>query len=416
MLKEVLCWYQGYVEVELCGYNPERFVNLCRNKGILLWDVHVEREHYFGKISLDNYWNIKKIAMKTHVIPWIRKRCGFPFWLKRVEKRKGMILGFASGLLLIYLLSIRVWDISFVGQSLYTEERLLKFLSDMQVYVGMTTRKVDCQKIEEEIRLAYPDIGWVSAELKGTKLTISMVETNMPVPVVKKEGGYHLIASHDGTIRKMITRSGTPMVHVGDKVKKGDILIAGILEYMDDSQTVVKREKVCADGDIQLETTYCYQDSCKKVYQKKYYTDYEKKVLEISAGDRKIFFANPFKTFNTTRKYDIIANVQQISLSKSFTLPFSYGIRYYREYEEKETNYTREEAKSILNKRFSNYIEKIEKNGVSVLGHNVSFQTGQNTYMANGTLSVTEPVTEYKVVKEREWMVKEQNEFDRDNN
>lgn len=181
MLKEVLCWYQGYVEIELCGYNPERFVNLCRNKGILLWDVHVEREQYFGKISLNNYWNIKKIAIKTHIIPLIRKRCGFPFWLKRVEKRKGMILGFTSGLLLIYLLSIHVWDISFVGQSLYTEERMLKFLSDMQVYVGMTTRKVDCQKIEEEIRLAYPDIGWVSAELKGTKLTISMVETNMPV-------------------------------------------------------------------------------------------------------------------------------------------------------------------------------------------------------------------------------------------
>ena len=416
MLKEILRWYQGYVEVELCGYTSERFVNLCRNKGILLWDVHIEKEHYVCKISLDDYWDTKKIAVKTHVMPRIQRRCGFPFWLRRVGKRKGMISGFVSGVILIYLLSIRVWDISFVGQSLYTEERLLKFLSDMQVHVGMATKNVDCQKIEENIRLAYPDIGWVSAELKGTKLTISMVETNMPVPVVKKEGGYHLVASHDGTIKKMITRSGTPMVHVGDAVKKGDILIAGILEYMDDSQTVVKREKVCADGDILLETIYPYKDSCDKTYQKKIYTDNQKKVLEISLGNKKIFFANPFKTLNTTRKYDIIANIQQISLSKSFTLPFSYGIRCYREYEEMATDYTREEAKEILNNRFSNYLEKIQQNGVSVIKHNVSFQTGQKAYVVNGNLSVTEPVTEYKIVEESEWRSEKQDESNRDNN
>lgn len=415
MLKEILRWHQGYVEVELCGYTSERFMNLCRNKGILLWDVHIEKCHYMCKISLEDYWNTKKIAVKTHVMPRVRKRYGFPFWLKRVGKRKGMISGFASGVILIYLLSIRVWDISFMGQSLYTEERLLKFLSDMQVHVGMTTKEVDCQKIEENIRLAYPDIGWVSAELKGTKLTISMVETNMPVPVVKKEGGYHLVASHDGVIKEMITRSGTPMVHVGDTVKKGDILIAGILEYRDDSDAVIKREKVCADGDILLETMYSYEDSCDKTYQQKIYTDYQKKILEISVGDKKIFFANPFKTLNTTGKYDIIANVQQISLSKSFTLPFSYGIRCYREYEEKMTDYTREEAKEILNKRFSNYLEKIQQNGVSVLKHNVSFQANQKAYIAKGNLSVTEPVTEYKVVEESEWRLEEQNEFDRDN-
>lgn len=416
MLKEVMCWYQGYVEVELCGYTSERFVNLCRNKGILLWDVHMENGNYLCKISLEDYWNTKKIAVKTHVLPIVRTRCGFPFWMKRVENRKGMILGFVTGLLLIYFLSVRVWDISFVGQSLYTEERLLKFLADMQVHVGMTTKNVDCQKIEEQIRLAYPDIGWVSAELKGTKLTISMVETNMPVPVVKKEGGYHLVASHSGTIRKMITRTGTPMVHVGDKVKKGDVLIAGILEYADDSQTVIKTEKVCADGDILLETQYAYEDSCNKNYEKKIYTDYEKKILEISVGNRKIFFTNPFKTLNTTRKYDIIANVRQISLSKSFTLPFSYGIRCYREYKEENAVYTRQEAKEILNSRFKNYLEKIQQSGVSVLEHNVTFHTSEDHYFVKGKLSVTEPVTEYKIVEESEWRSEEKDEFDRDDN
>ena len=36
-----------------------------------------------------------------------------------------------------------------------------------------------------------------------------------------------LIAAHDGKVISIVTREGTPQVHAGAKVKKGDVLISG---------------------------------------------------------------------------------------------------------------------------------------------------------------------------------------------
>lgn len=416
MLMRVLRWYRGYLWLHLKGATTERFLNLCRNQNIYLWDVCIKQDSYFCKMELSDYWHIRKIARKTHTFPIVDKRIGFPFWSRRVVQRKGMILGFVSGVLLLYTLSLHVWDISFEGQSIYTEERLLKYLATIQVKTGMKKSEVDCQSIEEQIRLKYPDIGWVSAELEGTKLNIAMVETNMPVPAKKKRDACHLVASHDGVVGEIITRSGTPMVKKGDQVKKGDILISGVLEFKDDGGNIIRKEAVCADGDIQLVTQYNYQDSCNKRYIKKKYTGEEKKAWEISMGAKKIFFTNPFKGFNKERKYDIIANECSISISKSFCLPISYGIIQYREYEEKEEEYSVSDVKEILNDRFLYYLEKIEKEGVCVLEKKVCFKRQtKNVYQMVGNLTVTEPVNEYREVEETEWRLEQTDELDGNN-
>lgn len=416
MLMQVLRWYRGYLWLHLKGVTTERFLNLCRNQNIYLWDVCMQQDSCFCKMELSDYWQVRKIARKTHTFPKVEKRIGFPFWSDRVWKRKGMVLGFTSGVLLVYILSLHVWNISFEGQSIYTEERLLKYLSSIQVKTGMKKSDVDCQNIEEQIRLQYPDIGWVSAELEGTKLNISMVETNMPVPAVEKKDACHLVASHDGVVDEIITRSGTPLVKEGDEVKKGDILISGILELKDDGGTVTKKEAVCADGDIKIKTKYTYEDSCQKRYKKKKYTGQEKKAWKISMGGKNLFFTNPFKGFNKERKYDIIANECNISVSKSFCLPVSYGNIRYREYEEIDADYSEEELKKILNKRFLYYVEKIEKEGVSVLENQVYFKKQtEDIYQASGTLTVTEPANEYQDVDESEWRIEQIDEFDGDN-
>ena len=133
-------------------------------------------------------------------------------------------------------------------------------------------------------------------------------------------------------------------------------------------------------------------------------------------GGKNLFFTNPFKGFNKERKYDIIANECNISVSKSFCLPVSYGNIRYREYEEIDADYSEEELKKILNKRFLYYVEKIEKEGVSVLENQVYFKKQtEDIYQASGTLTVTEPANEYQDVDESEWRIEQIDEFDGDN-
>lgn len=56
------------------------------------------------------------------------------------------------------------------------------------------------------------------------------------VPSLEDAEGIDLIATCDGVITQIITRKGIPLVHVGDQVKKGDILVSGRLETKNDSR------------------------------------------------------------------------------------------------------------------------------------------------------------------------------------
>ena len=133
-------------------------------------------------------------------------------------------------------------------------------------------------------------------------------------------------------------------------------------------------------------------------------------------GEKNLFLTNPFKGFNKERKYDIIANECNISVSKSFCIPVSYGTIQYREYEEVDADYSEDEMKKILNERFLYYIEKIKKEGVDILENRVFFKKQtENIYQASGTLIVTEPVNEYRDMDETEWRIEQIDEFDGNN-
>ena len=169
MLMRIFYWLRGYLYVRIRGTAPERFINLCCNKNIALEELVRQEENYQFRITIKNYKKLRPIARKTGIVPHITKKIGLPFILHRYRKRKGFALGLLMCMVLVYILSLYVWDINLQGNSKYTADTMLQFLQEHDVYAGVLKKKVNCQEIEETIRLAYKDIGWVSAEMKGTR-------------------------------------------------------------------------------------------------------------------------------------------------------------------------------------------------------------------------------------------------------
>ena len=62
-----------------------------------------------------------------------------------------------------------------------------------------------------------------------------------------------LIAAHDGKVISIVTREGTPQVHAGAKVKKGDVLISGKVEVIGDSDVIQNIRFVRAKGTVVIE-------------------------------------------------------------------------------------------------------------------------------------------------------------------
>ena len=161
MLMKLINWFRGFLCVRIRGMAPERFINMCCNKKIYIWDLKRIEEDYQFHITVKNYKKLKPIAKKTKMIPRIIRKTGFPFFLYRYRKRKVFFIGVLICAAIVYILSLFIWDISIQGGSKYTPEAMIKFLEDNHVYTGIRKEKVKCQEIEETIRLAYTDIGWV---------------------------------------------------------------------------------------------------------------------------------------------------------------------------------------------------------------------------------------------------------------
>ncbi len=412
MLVKLMNWLRGYVKVQISGVSPERFINLCLNKKIFLWNLVKADDYYQFHISVKNYRKLKPVVKKTGLIPRIKRKYGLPFYLHRNRKRKGFFIGVFLCILAVYMMSLFIWDISILGGSKYTPEAMLKFLNENQVYTGIRKKKVDCQEIEETIRLAYKDIGWVSAEIRGNRLIIKLTETSMPAPAQEARAPSHIIATKDAMIKSIITRTGTPLVKPGDVVKKGDILVSGINNIEDDFDVIIDKKPVIASATITCKSYYDYYDAFSMFYMKKIFTDEVKKGYYIIIAGKKLFLHNPSNPFD---KYDIIVNENKLHITDTFYLPFRYGSMTIREYTEEKQIYSEQEAVDMAKAKLKRYFDRLSDNGVLITENNVTIIIENNLCIAKGRIIVDEPAWEYKTIDESEWRIEQTDEHNGDN-
>lgn len=413
MLKKLKHWLFGYLTVHISGTSPERFINLCSNRGIYIWNIVRDNEHYQFNLSARKYKKLKPIFKKTRLVPKIDKKYGLPFFLKRYKKRKGFFVGLLICIILVYIMSLYIWNIEVLGGSKYTPEAIIKFLSANDVKAGIKKSKIIGNKIEEEIRFAYSDIGWVSAEVKGTRLIIKITETNMPQPIIPATAPSHIVATKNAVIKEIITRTGTPLVKAGDVVQKGDILVSGIVDVMDDFGGVLDKKPVIASADIVSGSYYDYYDSFPLDHIIRVFTNNQKRGFYITLFGRKIFLYKPSNSYDM---YDIIVSDNSLHLTESFYLPFQYGTVTTREYLEQKDKYTNEEAIVLAKSRMNRYFDLLEKNDVYITQNNVKLDIKNNTCIAQGRLLVEEKAWEYKLIDESEWRMEQTDEHNGDNN
>ena len=73
-------------------------------------------------------------------------------------------------------MSLRIWAIDFDGNSYFTDELLLETLRDAGYETGMEKSGIVCDSLELLLRETYPEITWVSAQIKGTRLIVQLRE------------------------------------------------------------------------------------------------------------------------------------------------------------------------------------------------------------------------------------------------
>ena len=416
MLVHILMWFRGYLLVSIRGYSTERFINLCSNRSILIWNLKKTDEGYQCNITVKGYRQLKPVIRKTKTLPYIKKKIGFPFLVHRYRNRKVFFFGILMFFCIVYVMSLYIWDIGISGQYSHTSEAIIEYLDSIDVKTGVMKKNIDCQNIEKLIRKEYNDIGWVSAEIKGTRLLIKITETNMPAPYEEKTEPCHIIAGKDGIITSIITRKGIPKVKAGDIVKKGDILVSGVVEIVGDNDILLKKEPVIADADITMKSYYEYNNRFELNYIDKEYTSKESKYYGVSLFGKTFYVLNPLKSYNKFKKSDSIVIESKLKLGNYFYLPIKWKKTERLEYVETEKIYTSTEANEKAKEELERYIQKLIEKGVLITENNVKILIADNYCISSGKLIVEETIMDYRLVEDDEWRIADTDELSGDNN
>ena len=380
--------YTGYVRVRLTGRSPERFFNLCRSSKILLWNIACEKEEYRFFLLLPDFYRIRPFARKAGVRVRIQEKLGLPFFLYRNRKRKLFAVGAASFFLLLFVLSRFIWNISFSGNLLFTDDMLTGQLREIGVCYGMPKRGVDCDRIEEELRSRCSRIVWVSAHVSGTRLQIRIRENETADGIpLRDESPRNLVAETAGTVVSILVRAGKAAVQPGDEVEKGQILVEGMLPVTNDSGEVERTLFVRADADIRLRTTKIYREWVPHFQTVRSYTGKKQRGFRLRAGAVDILAMPPLAG---KRNWDLTGVSRQIVLFGDFFLPVWTEAITAREYEKVERKRTKTELNDLTKAVHERKLQKLTEKGVQIIENDVKILDNSNGWIICGSMTVEE--------------------------
>ena len=397
-----LRYLKGYVRIRLAGYSPERFLNLCKSHHIEIWDLQSNGLYYEMNVSIGDFRKLKPLRKKASARIRVIGRYGLPFFLYRNRYRKMFPVGMILAVVVLYVLSLFIWNIHIEGNYSRSTDVILDYLESENVVHGMKKSEVDCKELQSKIRIAFPDIIWVSAEIKGTRLLIRIKE-NMDTFAVETEETEKeprdIVAAKGGIITSILVRSGVSQIQVGEEVEAGASLVLGQIEILDDNGEVAGYQYTAADADIYATTTYFYQDEFLLSHEVLHTTGKKQYGFYAALGNKTISldWKPRFET------YRILNTEYPLKLTENFYLPLTFGIKTYEEYENYIENYTKEEAKLLAEQHLHEFLENLIQKGVQIVENNVKIEVGRNHCTASGNLVAVEEISAYKGVMEIEY-------------
>ncbi len=391
----MLHWMQyvkGYVFIKVWGYSPERFLNLCGNHNILLWDIENHGDYYTMKVSVKAFFAMKTLLRKTGTRASVLERYGLPFFVPKIKKRKIFVLGMLACLFFWMTTARYIWDIDIEGNYSLTEDVLLDYLESQGVHTAMKKQDLAIEELEMQLREEYDVITWVSLKIDGTTLKIQMTENEMPEldqmsqsdgEVVKKD----IVAAKAGSIVYMITRKGVPQVAVGDVVEKGQILVNGAVPVYNEDETIRKYQYYEADADIIISYPKTVLVEKSIAYQEKEYSGNEKQIRFWGFGEKEYDFEFGKIRYQT---YDIIGEKKQIKLLEHLYLPVYYGTKTVKEYTVVEKKHTETEMKQIMEEEWKKILHTLEEKGVQITRKNVTIKKNREKWVLTAVMQLEE--------------------------
>ena len=308
-----------------------------------------------GEFSISSRDKAKLTAyLKSKIRFKLGKTLGLYGFLLDIRHRYGVLIGLVIITLFFAFSSRLVWDIRISGNERLSDYEIESALLDLDLHVGSRFLKIDKNAIETEMLSKNKDIAWISVNRRGTVVYVDIIESEN-IGLTEEEGYpfSNIVADRDGVIEEITVDSGIAAVKVGDVVKKGDILISGVIENERGVILCRASGSVRASGVIDVSA-----ESLAEITEK---TPKRHRLKEL----RLILFnfsINIFKNYgNSGEGCDIIRENRKIALFDKFRLPIKIEKAYAVEYAQTTRTRSHDEMTDVAKRELDGKIYSMFK-------------------------------------------------------
>ena len=372
MVVKVLFYYiAGYIRITVEGYFIERFINICTQKNILLWNTKtVGTTIMKTNISISDFRKLHVIAKKTKCRIKIKEKKGLPFFFERYKKRKILAILLVILIATMIIISNFVWNIQIECDGEINKDEIQAILEKNGLKIGALKEELDTSKIARSIRYEREDIAWVGVSFKGTNAIVELIKAEQKPEIIQENEYCSIISDKEGIITKINVQNGTAAVKVGDLIKNGTTLVNG---WLQGKYTGIRY--VHAMADIEAKVWYSQKRRVYKTQNIEVSTGRQEKKYGLKLNNFEINF---YKTLSIFENYDTIIETKKIKLFSDFYIPIELKTIQNYEKEKQMVTYT---------------LEELKENNISQMEKEIEQEIGQKENIVNKQINFNEQDT-----------------------
>lgn len=384
MLLRLVNALRGSVRLEVEGAFPERFLNLCAQRGILFWNVEwMEATRLRLTVTRRGSRQAAALGERTLCTVTPAGRSGMPCFLARFRKRYAFWVGMGLSMAAVCVLSSFVLTIEVKGNTTVPTAQILTELRRQGLGIGTFGPGLDERTVGNKVLLQLPQLSWLSINLYGTRAEVLVREAVEAPELVDAQEYGSVVARASGIVTRVEALTGEAVVKVGDTVLEGETLISGTVHlegpaYSDKPE--IGQIQVRASGRVYARTWRTMAAQLPLEAQVKRYTGEETNLWSVTAlGRRTDFFGKGGISFD---RYDKISHTWTLTLPGGEEMPLAVQRETCRAYELETLAVEPDAAEAMLKERLLEALEEAVGEG-EIVSTEFAVET------ENGMLTVT---------------------------
>lgn len=384
MLLRLVNALRGSVRLEVEGAFPERFLNLCAQRGILFWNVEwMETTRLRLTVTRRGSRQAAALGERTLCTVTPAGRKGMPYFLARFRKRYAFWVGMGLSMAAVCVLSSFVLTIEVKGNTNVSTAQILTELRRQGLSIGTFGPGLDERTVGNKVLLQLPELSWLSINLYGTRAEVLVREAVEAPELVDAEAYGSVVARASGIVTKVEALTGEAVVEVGDTVLEGETLISGTVHLKGPAYSEtpeIGQMQVRASGRVYARTWRTLSAQLPLEAQVKRYTGEEAALWSVTVlGRRTDFFGKGGISFD---RYDKISRTWTLTLPGGEEMPLAVQRETCRAYELETLAVEPDAAEAMLKERL---LEALEE----AVGEGEIVSTEFAAETADGMLTIT---------------------------